>query len=136
MSFGPGALQGHAAGVTRGGDVDYRLARAALLAEYRKGRLARHQVCDAHPELLRNAEACGEPSRADCPVCQKVKLTLVTYVFGPRLPPHGRCISFRGELAKLHKRAEPLTAYVVEVCGECRWNHLVRAFPLGRGRRQ
>ena len=35
-----------------------------LISEYRKGRLARHQVCDAHPELLRAARGIGrETSR-------------------------------------------------------------------------
>ena len=59
-------------------------------------------------------------------------LVLVTYVFGPRLPPHGRCISQAGELAKLNKRSEALTAYVVEVCKGCSWHHLTRTFTLGR----
>ena len=35
------------------GEVDYRLARQHLISEYRKGRLAQHEVCDAHPELVR-----------------------------------------------------------------------------------
>ena len=49
MSFRVEAIRGAA----HGGTVDYRLARAGVLAEYRKGRLARHEVCDAHPELAR-----------------------------------------------------------------------------------
>ena len=35
---------------------------------------------------------------------------LVTYVFGPRLPAHGRCISDRRELVALNRRGETLTA--------------------------
>ena len=45
-----------------GGTIEYRLARLAVVSEYRKGRLARHEVCDAHPEL-RRAAARGQ--RAD-----------------------------------------------------------------------
>lgn len=127
MTFGPGALRG-------GGVIDYRLARRALISEYRKGRLARHQVCDAHPELIRNAEALGETTSVDCPICAEQKLVLVTYVFGPGLPAHGRCISRKGELAKLHQRPLDLKAYVVEVCCGCSWHHLTRTFPLGKPR--
>jgi hypothetical protein len=29
--------------------------------EYRKGRLAQHEMCDAHPELVRAARDCSEP---------------------------------------------------------------------------
>jgi len=57
----------------------------------------------------------------------------VTYVFGPRLPAHGRCISTPGELERLNQRRADLSAYVVEVCAECGWNHLVRITSLGRG---
>lgn len=127
MSFGPGQLRGGA------GVIDYRLARRALITEYRKGRLARHQVCDAHPELVRNAQELGEASRVDCPICAEDKLVLVTYVFGPGLPSHGRCISRKGELAQLHGRSGDLKAYVVEVCRVCAWHHLTRTFPMGKG---
>jgi len=54
----------------------------------------------------------------------------VTYVFGPRLPKHGRCITLRGELARLAKRPGTHVAYVVEVCKDCTWNHLVRRSTL------
>ena len=29
--------------------------------DYRKGRLAQHEMCDAHPELVRAARECSEP---------------------------------------------------------------------------
>lgn len=117
------------------GVVDHRLVRRALLSEYRKGRLAQHQVCDAHPELLRAARALGEETRVECPICQKERVVLVTYVFGPKLPAHGRCVSQPGELGRLNRRSETLTAYVVEVCRGCGWNHLLRGFNLGGRRR-
>jgi hypothetical protein len=126
MSFRADSIRGSHAGV-----VDYRLARRALVSEYRKGRLARHQVCDAHPELVRAARALGEPTRVDCPICEESKLVLVTYVFGSRLPAHGRCISKRSELLQLSRRADQLHAYVVECCPSCSWHHLARTFVLG-----
>lgn len=108
------------------GHVDYRLARASVLADYRDGVLARSEVCDAHPELVRAARAVGAPIPGECPVCERTELVHVTYVFGPRLPKHGRCISLRGELTRLAKRPGTHVAYVVEVCRRCSWNHLVR----------
>jgi hypothetical protein len=132
MSFGPDSIAGMSAGAS--GAVDYRLARHALVSEFRKGRLAQHEVCDAHPELVRAARECGEPTSIDCPICEAAQVVLVKYVFGPRLPSFGRCITSKAELAKLARRADDMACYVVEVCPSCSWNHLARVLPVGRGR--
>lgn len=129
MGFGPAAIRG--VNGTLNGTVDYRLLRQTVIDDYRKKRLARHEVCDAHPELVRAARQVGEPTRLDCPICDDAKVVLVTYVFGPKLPPFGRCVTQKGELAKLDQRREQLAAYVVEVCPSCSWNHLARALPVG-----
>ena len=112
------------------GEIDYRLARQSILSEFRKGRLARHEVCDAHPELVRAARNVGQASHRECPICEQDDLVLVSYVFGGRLPSHGRCVSTRAEMAKLAGREEDLACYVVEVCPSCSWNHLTRSFLL------
>jgi hypothetical protein len=132
--FRPDAIQGAAA--SQPGTVDYRLARQALIAEYRKKRLARHEVCDAHPELVRAARELGEPTSIECPICGDADIVLVSYVFGAGLPPFGRCISSKDELAKLERRRAEMACYVVEVCPSCSWNHLARVFPVGRARRR
>ena len=133
MTFGPGALRGSGSGRVNplAGVVDHRLARQHLINEFRRGRLARHQVCDAHPELVRAGREVGEATDVDCPICEASKLVLVTYVFGPRLPAYGRCISARKELEALNRRTEQLTAYIVEVCPQCAWHHLLRMLPVG-----
>ena len=128
-TFRPAAIKGASASLP--GQVDYRLARQHLVAEFRRGRLSRLDVCDAHPELLRNATQLGEAINQPCPICEDNQLVLVTYVFGPRLPASGRCISSKQELAKLGRGRQPLAAYVVEVCTDCSWNHLARTFVLG-----
>ena len=128
MSFSVGALRG---GEQRRGIVDHRLARRMLINQVRLGRLGRDQVCDAHPELIRAARNVGTPTSTTCPVCEETDLRLVTYVFGSRLPSHGRCVSTAKELRDLQRRSDELTAYVVEACVECRWHHLLRIFPLG-----
>ncbi|CAN5541929.1 hypothetical protein BH20ACT2_BH20ACT2_26090 [soil metagenome] len=132
MSFSEGAIRG--VDQSTPGEIDYRLARHALISEFRKGRIARHEVCDAHPELRRAASQCGEPTSQTCPICEDGKVVLVSYVFGPRLPSHGRCVTAKGELAKLARRPGQFTCYVVEVCPGCAWNHLARTFLLSPGR--
>lgn len=111
--------------------VDHRLERRALINEYRRGRLRRDQLCDAHPELIRAARNVGTPSSVMCPICAETHLTLVTYVFGPRLPKHGRCVTTKKDLAEFNGRSDDLDAYVVEACVSCRWHHLLRVLPLG-----
>jgi hypothetical protein len=130
MSFTVNTLRG---GASSGGRavVDHRLERLSLINEVRRGRLRREQVCDAHPELIRAAKNMGAPSSVTCPICEEVKLVLVTYVFGARLPSHGRCVSTKEELAKYNTRDDELDAYVVEACVNCRWHHLLRVLPVG-----
>lgn len=128
MDFGPQVVQG--AAPNSGGTIDYRLARHALVSEFKKGRLATHEVCDAHPELVRAAKELGDPTSQPCPICEETNVVLVSYVFGPRLPAHGRCISQKGELAKLARRSGDFTCYVIEVCPNCSWNHMARVFSL------
>lgn len=112
------------------GEVDYRLARQAVLRQYRSGELSEHEVCDAHPELVRAALEYSTPVKEACPVCGEHALTLVSYVFGPRLPSHGRCVNSRAEIDRIRKRKGVFSCYVVEVCAACRWNHLRRAYRL------
>ena len=130
-------VNGSAAGADESGDaaiVDYSLARAATLRAWRAGELARNDVCDAQRELQRNAEFCGQKTGRRCPVCSQSELVEVTYAFGSRLPKHGRCITTRAEMERLRQRVSVSTGYVVEVCTDCGWNHLVRRLALG-GRR-
>ena len=129
MTFSAGALRG--ATGSRGAVVDHRFARRALINEYRRGRLRRDQVCDAHPELVRAATNVGEPSSVTCPICDEDKLVLVTYVFGPRLPSHGRIVTTKAEMRQLNNRSDDLAAYIVECCKTCRWHHLLRMLPVG-----
>ena len=119
----------------RSAAVDFRLARNAVLVELRANRLAREDVCDAHPELLRAAKA-GRRTEESCPVCDDADLVHVTYAFGPRLPSRGRCVDSAAEMRRLDRSGEELNCYVVEVCPQCSWNHLVRRVPVGGRRRR
>ena len=68
--------------------------------------------------------------KEDCPICEDVKLKLVSYVFGHRLPASGRCVGSKKELARLATPGKDLACYVIEVCPSCSWNHLAQAFSL------
>jgi hypothetical protein len=130
MSFRPAALRGANPAANVAGDVDYRLARNMVVSEFHKGRLSRLDICDAHPELLRAATNVGEETREDCPICEEVKVRLVSYAFGSRLPSSGTCVTSRQELARLAKGGRDVTCYVVEVCPACSWNHVARSFTV------
>ena len=101
-----------------------------MLSELSAGDLDLEQVCDAQTELKRNAEFCGDLTDELCPVCAAVNLVHVTYVFGPRLPSNGRCVTSKAELARLRAKAGNFTGYVVEVCTGCNWNHLAKTYLL------
>lgn len=119
------------------GVVDHRLSRRALINEFKRGRVNRDSVCDAHPELIRAARNLGEPTDTKCEICDVTNVVLLTYVFGHGLPKHGRLVTERSEIVKLQRTGHEYAAYVVEVCPSCRWHHLLRVLPVvGRGSRR
>jgi hypothetical protein len=130
MSFRPDSLRGAISGGQLTGQVDYRLARNAIVSEFKKGRLSRLDVCDAHPELLRAAVNVGEDTQESCPICEEAKVRLVSYVFGRGLPASGRLVSSRSDLRKLGRGGRNLSCYIVEVCPRCSWNHLAQTVAL------
>jgi hypothetical protein len=113
--------------------VDYRMARRALLRDLETGLLSRIDVCDAHPELMRAARFIGEEARDACPICEQESLRLVLYTYGKELKgrENGR-VRRPEDLPDLQRRFGEFACYVVEVCTECSWNHLVRSFITGR----
>lgn len=132
MSFHPGAI----AGADRpAGAVDYRMARLALVDEYKRGRIARHEVCDAHPALRRAAEHIAHKTSELCPICEDAFVVLVTYAFGPHLPKTGYAVESREDMDKVRRMTTECTCYVVEVCARCGWNHLAQTFPVEGHRR-
>ena len=123
---GPLAAQGRSV-------VDYALVRRSTLADLAAGRVARREVCDAQAYLLRAARYHGQSTQEPCPVCSSA-LVHVTYTFGDsfRADVNGRARAPR-ELAELAQVHPDFTVYLVEVCAECRWNHLLTSYVLGTG---
>ena len=113
--------------------TDYALARRAVLRDYRSGALTRLDVCDAHPELMRAAQNIGVQINDQCPVCGESNLRLVKYVYGDKLKQaNGRAIANVAELVKLGASCDEFACYDVEVCLDCKWNHLRRQSLHGR----
>ncbi|MGH2735739.1 MAG: DUF5318 family protein [Actinomycetota bacterium] len=118
---------------TSGPVVDYSLARRSTLAALRGGRLATTDVCDAHPELLRAGKNIGEEVRSPCPVCSHEAMRWVRYVYGEELRHNnGRVVYPIEWLKELVRDHDQFTCYVVEVCIDCHWNHLIRSYVAGR----
>src|SRR6516225_11015372 len=113
--------------------VDYGLARRATLASVFSGRTTVTDVCDAHPYLLRAAKFHGEDTDVTCPICRKVKLTHVTYVYGDELGRYEGRVKRGPELDEMAAEYAEFQVYVVEVCQSCAWNHLASSYVLGTG---
>lgn len=127
------------------GFTDYRMAKRALVRKVSRGSVAIRDVCDAHPELLRAARNVGAVTDRACPICTLAddraavprdpadSLRLVTYVYGDDLKrKSGQVVWSRRELDGLAAAHRSFTAYVVEACLVCGWNHLVESYLLGR----
>lgn len=113
--------------------VDYSLARRSLLVSLRRGMLNTTDVCDAHPELMRAAKNIGEEVESPCPVCSHEAIRWVRYVYGDELKHNnGRVVYPTEWLHELAGAHDHFTCYLVEVCVDCGWNHLVRAYSTGR----
>lgn len=115
--------------------IDYALQRrAALEALRRPGRtLARAEICDADPMLLRAAKHHGEPVTTPCPVCDKRELTTLRYVFGDQLGQYSGRIKFTRELEEMAHEFGEFKVVVVEICLSCSWNFMVLSYLLGDG---
>ena len=111
--------------------VDYSLQRRAVLAGVYSGRTGLFEVCDASPYLTRAAKYHGEATDAVCPVCRKVELTLVNYVYGEHLGPTAGQAKTQAELARMDGAQEEFSVYAVQVCRGCGWNHLDCSYVLG-----
>jgi uncharacterized protein DUF5318 len=116
-----------------GARVDYSLARKATLRAFDGGRVSRYDICDAHPDLIRAANYCGEPTTEECPVCERGPVVLVSYVFCDELPKieNGK-IWDRTNLTPLPQYKEA-RVYTVEVCRDCSWNHVRSQVVVGHG---
>lgn len=97
-----------------------------MLADVRAGRVPQADVCDAQAELLRVARHHGDSSVSVCPLCDGADLREVSFAFGRRLGRRHGGVVAAAEISA-HVALDGVTCYTVEVCLDCRWNHLLRA---------
>ncbi|CAN5302204.1 DUF5318 domain-containing protein [soil metagenome] len=134
----------HCAGMMRNGRIDYRMAKRALVRQVTRGAVAVQDVIDAHPELMRAARNIGTETARTCPICRLADdradvpidrentLREVTYVYGDALRQRtGRVVWDDAELEALAAQYPSFTAYRVECCLVCGWNHLVTSELFG-----
>ncbi len=117
--------------------IDHALAKRAALTAMRGAAFRSSPDLDdyeADPYLLRTAKNHGEPTERRCPVCRKVDLVHVTYVFGDELGYLSGRVRATAELPAIGRAQGIVSVYVVEVCPGCRWNHLHLSYVLGDGR--
>ena len=112
--------------------VDFGLRRRALLREVYSGKLGTYEVCDASPYLQSAAKFHGEPTEDLCPVCRRENLTHVHYIYGDELRQSAGQARRAAELGQLAMTLREFQVYVVEVCRNCGWNHLIEQYVLGR----
>jgi hypothetical protein len=112
--------------------IDYALQRRSVLADVAAGRRSVAEACDAHPYLLLAAQHYGEAVATPCPICDHRHQKHVSYVYGSALGKTAGQAKSPAELVQLAATLDEFDVYVVEVCPDCRWNHLVRSFVLGR----
>ena len=112
--------------------TDYTMQRRAALLGLARGRFE-EDICDADPMLLRTAKYHGEVTERDCPVCRRTPLTHLTYTFGAEMGELSGRVRSTKELETLAHEFGAFRVYVVEVCRDCHWNHLVISYVLGDG---
>lgn len=118
-------------------EIDYALQRRATLAAARRpSRILREDICDAEPILIRSALHHGEASDEECPVCDNDRLQNLSYVFGEQLGQFSGRIRSTPELEEMQDEFGEFKVCVVEVCTECGWNYMIRAYTLGDGHKR
>lgn len=114
--------------------IDYALQRRATLESVRgPSRAMAPDVCDADPMLIRSALHHGEESDVDCPICDNGHLANLNYTFGEQLGQYSGRIKSTAELEEMQNEVGEFKVVVVEVCTDCGWNHMIKAYTLGDG---
>ena len=119
-------------------EVSYVLQRRAKLEALRRpGRaLDEDDPCDADPLLVKSALHHGVLSDQECPICASERMLVLNYVFGDQLGQFSGRIRSSEELEEMESQFGEFTVREVEVCPDCRWNHMTRAYVLGDGRKR
>lgn len=111
--------------------VDHALERRAALRDLYAGRVSALDVCEASPYLQRAAERLGITTTRTCPVCRKLPLDEVHWLYGEAIGDVDGTARTAGQVAALAKERPDFAVYLIEVCQGCGWNHLVQTWRAG-----
>lgn len=118
-------------------EVSYALQRRARLEALRRpDRALMDDPCNADPLLVSSAVHHGEPSGSECPICASDQMKVLNYVFGDQLGQFSGRIKSTEELDEMQTQFGEFTVRVVEVCPDCRWNHMISSYTLGDGKKR
>ncbi|MFI0432875.1 MAG: DUF5318 family protein [Candidatus Nanopelagicales bacterium] len=113
--------------------VDHTMARQRALSAAVLAATGSSDALDPHPDLIRAAKHHGRPAGRTCPWCRGQALVLLRYVYSDELGPYSGRIKTEADLDQMAPDYGFLDVYVVEVCPDCGWNHLLRTYVLGDG---
>lgn len=111
--------------------VDHALERRAVLADLRAGRASAFDVCDASPYLQSAAKRLGTTTDRTCPVCRRLPLDEVHWVYGAAIGDADGTARTLSQVTQLARERPDFAVYQVEVCHGCSWNHLVTTWRTG-----
>lgn len=113
--------------------VDHALARREAILEIRRTAGFNFDGSDTDPYLLRAAKYYGQTTDRLCPICSKITLNELTYVYSVELGHASGKIVKPTDLPRMATQYGFLSIYTVEVCQGCGWNHALVSYVLGDG---
>jgi hypothetical protein len=116
--------------------VDHGIHRRRALSSLVLSATGSSDQLDPHPDLIRAAKHHGEDAGRPCPWCRSEALVLLRYVYSDELGPFSGRLRTEPELREWAVQYGFLDVYVVEVCPDCKWNHLLHTYVVGDGRQR
>lgn len=108
-----------------GNEVSHEWQRRTVLRQLQAGQLLYDDYCDADFLLRAAAEHHGEDSPRPCPVCGE-QMRDVRWVYSERLGRRSGTARSEDEIARMVAEVGPITVHIVEACGHCKWNFLLK----------
>ncbi|MEJ5928568.1 DUF5318 family protein [Corynebacterium sp. H128] len=107
--------------------VSYRFDRKRTLNLWQRGLKLKDEICDADFLLVTAGKFHGRPAETRCPICESAEMRVVLWIFGDHLGKMSGTARDLSEIERIARTKGPFTVHTVEVCPDCRWNHLLQA---------
>lgn len=107
--------------------LSYEWQRRNTLREFAAGKRSKQELCDAEFILVAASEFHGTPSARSCPICASTRMRNVLWVYGEDLQRASGSARTEEEIRRFLAEGKEVTVHEVEVCPDCKWNHILRA---------